>query len=663
MKNPYSIKLFLSVLIILLQAPAVDAYTHNNDRISRESIHETLGLLKELDKDEGLLHDYILYLSALKHNYSANNIDALKEIDRFVSLYPGSLLSKDMGLLRIEILYDLSKDVNPPKEEGRNSEPDIYLHPEKRREELLRSLKAYTDEYPDDEKGLYLYAVVLKDSGMQPEAARIFKRLYINGGGYYTEAKKEMSIDGLTVREILKLNKNILKSMRYEDSEGLLLETLKRKDPAYRKELYEALGDTYFRMKEYPRAAGYYMKGKNYYQAAVSHYRAGNYSSFEDVIKRMGEEKSEDTCRLLILKGLRQRREGDFEGALGIFRGVYMNGYPCKEDALWNIGWAEYLMGNFMSASYNFRDLYGTYGDPKYLYWQARAGERLGEDVSMLYSRIDDDSFYAVLSHLRGDGFRMMPIHTELRSYQAITDEEASKQDAHGRASSESLDRIIRRAELLGRVGLNRYAVMELMSYAAGDGDEKLKICSRLQMLGAYDKSVRCAYSLKGYDNIAPLLYPYAYKEVVGRTASENGIDPLLILSVMREESGFREDAFSVAGAVGLMQLMPYTAQRMAGFLQFEGSIDSHTDLVPAEVNIALGSRYLKQLVDEFGALPYAIAAYNAGKTAVRKWINAYEYRDIDEFIEDIPYRETKGYVKRVLKTYFRYRTLGNTGS
>ncbi|RPI34703.1 MAG: lytic transglycosylase domain-containing protein, partial [Nitrospiraceae bacterium] len=129
-------------------------------------------------------------------------------------------------------------------------------------------------------------------------------------------------------------------------------------------------------------------------------------------------------------------------------------------------------------------------------------------------------------------------------------------------------------------------------------------------------------------------------------------------LSVMREESRFDCNAKSGAGAYGLMQLMPQTAYRLDRSLKL--GINRPSQLTVARNNIHLGSFYLKSLFNEFHSLPHVLAAYNAGEQAVRTWQEQGNYRSVDEFIEDIPYAETRNYVKKVLTSYFQYKKLSS---
>lgn len=155
-------------------------------------------------------------------------------------------------------------------------------------------------------------------------------------------------------------------------------------------------------------------------------------------------------------------------------------------------------------------------------------------------------------------------------------------------------------------------------------------------------------------ETVHHLRYPYAYWDIVETVSHQHDIDPLLVLSVMREESTFDPGAKSTAGALGLMQLMPETAFRLNQNLHLKITNASHVWNI--KNNIHIGAFYLSILVKEFGSYAYALAAYNAGEDRVKKWIQKGNYKSIDEFIEDIPYSETRDYVKRVMTTLFEYK-------
>ncbi len=152
--------------------------------------------------------------------------------------------------------------------------------------------------------------------------------------------------------------------------------------------------------------------------------------------------------------------------------------------------------------------------------------------------------------------------------------------------------------------------------------------------------------------------FPTPYAGDVEMRAKENDLPAPLLYAVMRQESGFDPTALSPARAVGLLQLLPETAKAVAAEERGEesGPHDEPPRLTSPPVNIALGARYLKQLLDRFhGILPLAIAAYNAGPDAVLRWLSRPRGLDLDLFVERIPYTETRVYVAKVMGNLARY--------
>lgn len=154
------------------------------------------------------------------------------------------------------------------------------------------------------------------------------------------------------------------------------------------------------------------------------------------------------------------------------------------------------------------------------------------------------------------------------------------------------------------------------------------------------------------------IAYPPAFREDVRRWAPPAGVPVDLVQALMREESALDPRALSPAGAVGLTQLMIPTAQQVARQLRLGRRI-TRGALADASLNIRLGARYLGELVRRFdGSVPLALAAYNAGARAVGRWMEARPGLELDEFVEEIPVEETRGYVKRVMRSYAAYRLL-----
>lgn len=149
------------------------------------------------------------------------------------------------------------------------------------------------------------------------------------------------------------------------------------------------------------------------------------------------------------------------------------------------------------------------------------------------------------------------------------------------------------------------------------------------------------------------LVYPLHYFKQVQNNAGHYKNDTALIMAIIREESHFNPDAQSGAGAVGLMQLMPETAHEVG---EKSGYQFNTSDLFNPELNIKIGNIYYSQLRNSLENKDIsAVAAYNGGIGSVQKWKDVLKYSDTDEFVEQIPYDETKNYVYKVMKSYWNY--------
>ncbi len=153
---------------------------------------------------------------------------------------------------------------------------------------------------------------------------------------------------------------------------------------------------------------------------------------------------------------------------------------------------------------------------------------------------------------------------------------------------------------------------------------------------------------------LSGIFFPRPYEDLVASYSRERGMDPSLVLSLIREESFFRSDVRSPANAYGLMQLLHGTARQVANG---SGLKVKAKDLYDPELNIRLGLEYLKTLLERYdGRLYLALAAYNAGPHRVDQWLQDFPLADEEEFIEMIPFSETRNYVKNILRNYFFYR-------
>lgn len=149
--------------------------------------------------------------------------------------------------------------------------------------------------------------------------------------------------------------------------------------------------------------------------------------------------------------------------------------------------------------------------------------------------------------------------------------------------------------------------------------------------------------------------HPVKYGDIIAEVCGEQEVDPALCLAVIKTESGFREDAVSPAGAIGLMQITPETMEWLSGLM---GEDFTENDLLDAEVNIRLGVLLLKLNIERFGMVETALAAYNAGRSRVAGWLQDGRYSEDGISLSAIPYEETENYVRKVMEAYKNYTDL-----
>jgi soluble lytic murein transglycosylase len=190
----------------------------------------------------------------------------------------------------------------------------------------------------------------------------------------------------------------------------------------------------------------------------------------------------------------------------------------------------------------------------------------------------------------------------------------------------------------------------------AGDQDYDAAISSLRRAFPDYNS--RPLESLP--EEIWEILFPVRHWGIISEQASKLKMDPNLVLGLIRQESAFNEKARSKANALGLMQILPSTGRKLAK----QSRITRYTSkkLFQAETNIILGTRYFAFFLQQYGKPELALAAYNAGDSRVKRWLQEWGDLDMAEFVEQIPFAETRGYVKQVLSNRARYNVLTSSG-
>ena len=158
---------------------------------------------------------------------------------------------------------------------------------------------------------------------------------------------------------------------------------------------------------------------------------------------------------------------------------------------------------------------------------------------------------------------------------------------------------------------------------------------------------------------IQKIIYKKDYKEYVQKYAQEYNVDENLIYALIKAESNFNSNAKSSKDAIGLMQLMESTAQDVCKKTDLQISSDELSEkLLEPDININIGTKYLSILIQKYGNIEIAITAYNAGIGTVDNWIEKAIINSDGSNVENIPYKETNNYVRKILRDYKIYTNL-----
>jgi soluble lytic murein transglycosylase len=364
--------------------------------------------------------------------------------------------------------------------------------------------------------------------------------------------------------------------------------------------------------------------------------------------------KSPQAAEALYAIGRIEQEARRYDGAFEAYRRVaerYPDA-PLASEAAWRAGWVRYLAAEFAAAAQWFARLAARMPEsarPAAEYWGARALEQLGrrgESVEKLthLAEFHTTSYYAGLAEERL-GRRSSGAATALPADEPPPPFPPTLAGTHAE-----------RARVLADLGFRRLARRELD--ALGPDVPRHELIEAYQSVGAISAALRVAREVWRDSTNTPHrdLYPLGYWDTVRSASERHQLDPFLVVSLIRQESLFEPEAVSPADARGLMQLMPATARELS---REGGQAVDKSALFRPDVNVDLGTTLLARLLNRYeGSSAKALAAYNAGQDAVAKWERRYGDREKDEFVELISFRETRDYVKAVLRNYRLYRRL-----
>jgi soluble lytic murein transglycosylase len=461
-------------------------------------------------------------------------------------------------------------------------------------------------------------------------------------------------------------------------------------------------------------AEAYYWLGKSYSRLGMRDEAVQTYLKM--VASYPGSEWADDA---LYQTGNVYRDAGDMKKASLYYRRLAAEypGSSFADSAVWWQAWGLYTAGEYEKCREKLQDLIAAYPRSflvnQALYWQGRAAEKAGDAAKSLayYQKVlrrGPYTYYGYRAAERLAAFKLPVVIVKDEGTQAgdgsggPTDEAAlpasltEEEGALEQAAPETVEELVdgegppvwtdeavqtlssspayRKILDLMYVGLRKEAAEELWALQGRVLFRRgplLGLSKTFFELGDYYRSLIIV--LRNFDrhlerpsgkmpeDLWRLAYPQGYWDSIATQARKHGIDPFFIAAIIREESQFLPEALSPAGARGVMQVMPATGEwiaRSAGISGFDRS-----RLFESDTAISVGSWYLGHLMKKFrGDLVLVAAAYNAGPEPVSAWLGKNGGLEPDVFVESIPYLETRGYVKKVLRNYAEYRRIYGRG-
>ncbi|MFZ1130290.1 MAG: transglycosylase SLT domain-containing protein [Terriglobales bacterium] len=649
------------------------------------------------------LGDYVAYYLGDAYLKTAHNAEALSTLADFSKNFPDSLLVRDADLVYADALLN----------EDRAAEAAALLEKDRApvRSDLEFALGRAYEAAGDNQKAASAFRNVyfnLPNSSEADAAGAELHKLGISGDVAERRARADL----------------LLKAKHYGDAVHEYQALVAEVSPTIRPEVQLALAGALEKngrshdARQILTAMGVQNVGDSEAERLYLLSETERSSSDEEAVEKTLNElrrfgpTSPWLEQALFSAGNMHLLKRDYDKAIDSFRELqqrFPNGSKASY-AHWKASWLAFRQGRTDEARQGFENQIALYPDsaevPAALYWRARIAEEDGNPAMAraFYQKLSDrfhNYYYAEFGRRR---LRSLPGAGAAMAKEAASKPAVSKESSLKDASLNDvpmkeppphyalLDRVsplssagkitaadppednlrVARARLLSNGGLADLAVRELQAAASQEGGSWAPpaMARVYQDLGRYDRGIEIMkhltpnyFAVDIPDLPRPYweaLFPKAYWADLRKYSDLNGLDPYLVASLIRQESEFNAAAISRANAVGLMQLLPKTGKSVAKQVKLKRY--SAPQLYTPAVNLQLGTRYFKDMVDRYnGQFEYALAAYNAGSDRVEDWLGQGHYRDPQEFVESIPFTETREYVQAILRNANVYRQLYGT--
>lgn len=618
---------------------------------------EALALLGEAEQKLPLAADYAALYQVEALQKLKKYPEAVAKGSYFAKLYPASLLLRRSEKLQADIFFEAGDFKG-----------------------ALRSFQIFVEKYPsgvDSVDSLFNLARCREEIGDKDGALKTYRNIWVNNPASpqakgSQERLKELEKGGLksaaySPEELLKRASTLYSQNEFTATlKTLEMLAVNTQSPAVAGRVDLRAGMAHYRLRQYKQAEKFLSRAVGSQLPGVS--SEARFWMAKALERQNQNERAMTLYMELVAEGKQQQFADDaLMEAAGLRRnqGLYVDSALLFEQlarlqpeskfvprSIWEAGWCRYLAGEYSAAVTLFKTLLKDEAHrEKALYWSGRALENSGN--------ADAGSYYRTLVDEYPSGFYA----TWYREQRGVKD----TREALGQRNALTelpMAAGFEKPRLLASLGMLDESRNEMSATLKKTGEKKglFPAISRIYLeMGDYSSAIslfmqnRPVAWEKGTLPLWTAGYPLAYSDLVGQNAAANTLSEGLVYALIRAESRFSPAIKSHAGAIGLMQMMPNTAKQTA---REKGAFNPQNLTIP-EYNIRLGTRHLRDLMKEYdGDVVYVAAAYNAGATALERWRKNLKGLKKDEFIESIPYQETRDYVKKVYASTAIYRQL-----
>lgn len=641
-------------------------YAHYEDK----NYPQARGAWQHANALESVLGDYLDWLRASAYQGEGNSAAVLTTLATFEQKYPDSLNLHDVQLLYAGALSG----------SGQPQRAAEYL--EKRRSPYRPDLElALANAYEDagaKEKSVEILRRLYFEQPLVPEAEEAEARLTSLGeipeGSFeqrhfraeallkakrYSEAALELS----PLVELAPTGKIVDLELEYATA---LYKDRRRQDA---QQLFENVLNNPSAVVEQRAQALYFL--------AEAAREKDDRSREADLISQLRSQSPGSNWfqEALLAAGNSCMLRSDFDCAARFFGEIYQRQQNGRYAATahWKTAWLMYRMGKKDDARRLFDEQLELYPSsmeaPAALYWRGRLTEDLGDKAlaRAYYQKLSENYRYYYYANLGRERLAALGLRdvSDPPLLDKLSPPGAPPQQGWDTPSNNLR---VEKAQLLANAALYDFAVRELQSASLVTHPWQAK--SIAGVYGEQGSYIHAIETLKrafpGYfsADISQLprpvwegLFPRAFWDDLKKNCQKNGLDPYLVASLIRQESEFNPAAISRANAMGLMQLLPSVGKSLAKEARIRRF--SRDQLLEPGTNLELGTRYFKKIVDHYdGRVAYALAAYNAGENRVAEWRKNGDFKDVEEFVESIPFTETREYVQAILRNAVLYRLL-----